>query len=63
MPHLIIAVLIAGAIGLYAGYRLAARRKVDRASRDDAVPPVGEAEEPEKLVWDEESRSYKPRRR
>lgn len=59
MPHLLI-VLLAGAAGLYVGYKYISRQ---RAKRTDSAENVRKAPGPDdrgKLVWDERTKSYRP---
>lgn len=59
MPHLLI-VLLAGAACLYVGYKYILRQRVKQAkSAENAVKSAG-PDDRGKLIWDEQTKSYRP---
>ncbi len=61
MPHLILAALAAGALGLYVGYKYLGKTRQNRRRGPQDREEKRTLNSGETLEWDEETRSYRPR--
>ncbi|MFM1813659.1 MAG: hypothetical protein RLZ98_354 [Pseudomonadota bacterium] len=61
MPTLVIAVVIAGVAGAWAGYRYVSRRRARVAEAEAEAKAASGPRDHGNLVWDEKSQSYRPK--